>query len=118
MNDWEIFLLIVCGFIAGVINTLAGSGSLFTLPILLFLGLPANIANGTNRVGILLQTLVGAFTLYRGGKIKLSGDLKFIVPVTLGSVTGAMVAVGIDEGVLRNVIGWVMLLLLINLEKQ
>jgi len=43
---------IAAGFLSGIINTLAGSGSVFTLPVLLYLGLPAHIANGTNRVGI------------------------------------------------------------------
>ena len=45
----------VVGFAAGFINTLAGSGSLLTLPLLILLGLPANVANGTNRVGVVLQ---------------------------------------------------------------
>ena len=44
---------------AGVINTLAGGGSLLTLPILIFSGLPPNIANGTNRVGLLIQSIFG-----------------------------------------------------------
>ena len=47
----------IVGFIAGFVNTLAGSGSLITLPVLILLGLPANVANGTNRVGILVQNL-------------------------------------------------------------
>jgi len=58
--EWYIyFVVIFIGFIAGFINTLAGSGSLLTLPLLMFLGLPANVANGTNRIAILLQNIVG-----------------------------------------------------------
>ena len=57
--DWYLYIaVIVAGFVAGFINTLAGSGSLITLPLLIFLGLPANIANGTNRIAILLQNAV------------------------------------------------------------
>ena len=52
-------ILIVVGFFAGVINTLAGGGSLFTLPVLIFLGLPPTIANGTNRIAIVIQSLSG-----------------------------------------------------------
>ena len=53
--DWGIFL--VAGITTGIINTLAGSGSLITLPIFIFVcGLPAPIANGTNRIGVLLQS--------------------------------------------------------------
>ena len=48
------------GFLAGVINTLAGGGSLFTLPVLIFLGLPPQVANGTNRIAIVVQSFVEA----------------------------------------------------------
>ncbi|MBD3216914.1 MAG: TSUP family transporter, partial [candidate division Zixibacteria bacterium] len=58
--DWYFYpLLIAGGFACGFINILAGSGSLITLPILIFLGLPANVANGTNRVAILFQNIIG-----------------------------------------------------------
>lgn len=53
--DYNILLLILVGFIAGVINTIAGGGSLLTLPMLIFMGLPSSIANGTNRIAILIQ---------------------------------------------------------------
>ncbi len=52
-------LIVAAGFAAGFINTLAGSGSLVTLPLLIFAGLPSTVANGTNRVAILLQNVVG-----------------------------------------------------------
>ncbi|HPX06839.1 MAG TPA: sulfite exporter TauE/SafE family protein, partial [Tenuifilaceae bacterium] len=59
MNDLLVYILMIAaGTAAGFINTLAGSGSLLTLPLLIFLGLPANVANGTNRIGILLQSIV------------------------------------------------------------
>ena len=53
----ELLLLVLIGFVAGVINILAGGGSLLTLPMLIFLGLPPSIANGTNRVAILIQNV-------------------------------------------------------------
>jgi uncharacterized membrane protein YfcA len=59
MELTTIGLLILAGLFAGFINTLAGSGSLITLPLLIFLGLPANVANGTNRIAVFLQSIVG-----------------------------------------------------------
>ena len=56
---FEAVFLVVIGFLAGVINTLAGGGSLFTLPALIFLGLPPQVANGTNRIAIVVQSLRG-----------------------------------------------------------
>ena len=50
--DW--IVLISIGIFAGALNTIAGGGSLLTLPFLIFLGLPPSIANGTNRIAILL----------------------------------------------------------------
>jgi len=62
--DWYFYpLIIIAGFIAGFINTLAGSGSLVTLPLLMFIGLSPHMANGTNRVAILLQNIVGVNSL-------------------------------------------------------
>ena len=60
--EWYHYLLIIgAGILAGFINTLAGSGSLLTLPMLMFIGLPPIVANGTNRIAIMLQSLVGSW---------------------------------------------------------
>lgn len=113
MEPLHFVVAIVAGFLAGIINTLAGSGSLFTLPVLLFLGLSPHVANGTNRVGILLQTLVGAFTLYKRTRYKIGKDAFYIIPTVLGSIVGALIAVNIPENTLRTTIGIVMIVLLV-----
>lgn len=110
---WHYALTIAAGIIAGVVNTLAGSGSLFTLPLLLFLGLPPHLANGTNRVGILAQTFAGALTLYRNGHYKPGKDSYLIIPPMLGSALGAYVATTTPESILKITIGFVMSFLLI-----
>ena len=100
------------GVLAGFINTLAGSGSLLTLPLLILLGLPANVANGTNRVGVLLQTIVAVATFRRRGALPLEGSWKLIVPAVVGGILGAEFAVDLDEALLRQTIGVLMLVLL------
>jgi uncharacterized membrane protein YfcA len=102
----------VTGFAAGVINTLAGSGSLITLPILIVLGLPANVANGTNRVGVLLQNIVAVTTFHRHGALEAGGSWKLVLPAVAGSVLGAELALDLDETLLRRVIGVLMLAML------
>jgi uncharacterized membrane protein YfcA len=102
----------ITGFVAGFINTLAGSGSLLTLPILILLGLPANVANGTNRVGVLLQNIVAVATFRRSGTLELAGSWKLIVPALVGGVLGAELAVDLDEALMRRIIGVLMLVLL------
>ena len=113
MEPYHYIIGILAGFIAGIINTLAGSGSLFTLPVLMFMGLSPHVANGTNRVGILPQTFVGAITLYRKGNIKIGRDGYYIIPTVLGSCLGAYIALEISEHALRTTIGVVMLILLV-----
>ena len=103
----------ITGFVAGFINTLAGSGSLLTLPILILLGLPANVANGTNRVGVLLQNIVAVATFRQRGALPLAGSWKLIVPSVVGAVLGAELAVDLDEALLRQTIGALMIVLIV-----
>jgi len=110
---WYIILLaILGGGAAGFINTLAGSGSIITLPLLIFLGLPANVANGTNRLGALLQTAVSVVTFIKRGKFDLSGSFWLILPAVIGSLVGAYIAVDLDVKTMTYTIGAVMVLLL------
>lgn len=116
MLDTQTTLLaLAIGLVTGFINTLAGSGSLVTLPFLLFLGLPADIANGTNRVSILAAAIVGAITLQRETKMKLSDKWIYVVPAVLGAIAGAIVAANIDANVMETVIGIVIGAMLIPL---
>ncbi len=110
---WYLYPAIVgAGFIAGFINTLAGSGSLVTLPLLIFIGLPATVANGTNRVGILLQNVVSSSSFSRSGVLDLRGTIILGIPAILGSILGAQIAVNLDEVLMRRAIGVVMVLML------
>jgi uncharacterized membrane protein YfcA len=101
----------VAGFVAGFMNTLAGSGSLLTLPILILLGLDANVANGTNRVGVVLQNIVAVATFQRRGALPLAGSWKLIAASVVGAVVGAELAVDFDEALLRRIIGVLLLVL-------
>jgi uncharacterized membrane protein YfcA len=103
----------ITGFVAGYINTLAGSGSLITLPMLILLGLPANIANGTNRVGILLQNIVAVATFQRGGVLDTAGSVRLVLPAVAGSFIGAQLAVDLDETLMRQLIGALMIVMLV-----
>jgi len=110
--SWYLYLaLVAAGFGAGYINTLAGSGSLLTLPLLIFLGLPAPVANGTNRVAILLQNVVGVTSFHRKKVLDVQGGAWLALPAIVGSIFGARIAVEIDETVMRTTIGVLMLVM-------
>ncbi|MBK8968983.1 MAG: sulfite exporter TauE/SafE family protein [Lewinellaceae bacterium] len=94
----ETLLFIVGGIATGIINTLAGSGSLITLPIFVFLcGLPAPVANGTNRIGVIFQTIVGVRGFKKMGITSFTGSTWLIVPSVAGAIVGSRIAVELNE---------------------
>jgi uncharacterized membrane protein YfcA len=105
--------VIAAGFVAGFINTLAGSGSLVTLPLLIFMGLPATVANGTNRVAIVLQNMVGVTSFHREFALDVRGAVILSAPAIVGSVLGAQIATDMDEILMRRVIGALMVVMLV-----
>lgn len=106
----ELLYLIVIGFIAGVINTLAGGGSLLTLPMLIFLGLPPNVANGTNRVAILIQNIFGMAGYKSKGVSTYPYSIYLGISALLGSIIGAQIAVDIKGEIFNKILAIVMLL--------
>lgn len=87
-----ICILLITGFLAGIINTMAGGGSNLSIPALMILGLPADVANATNRVSVLFQSLTAANGYKKHGKLDIP-DLRIIVSTTLvGGLVGATFA--------------------------
>lgn len=106
----EAIAIAVSGTFAGFVNTLAGAGSLVTLPVLLHLGLSADVANATNRVGVFLASAAGATGFDAGGKLDRRAALTLSVPALLGAVLGALLAVVLPDTIFRPVmIGMLML---------
>lgn len=111
---WYMYVAgIAAGFVCGWINTLAGSGSLVTLPVLLAMGLPANVANGTNRIAIVLQNAVAVTGFQQKRVLDTRGGLLLSVPTALGAVVGAHIALNLDEQMMRRTIGALMVVMLI-----
>lgn len=113
MTTPEIALLVGGGLVAGVVNTLAGGGSLLTVPLLVLLGLPGTVANGTNRIGVLLQNLTAARRFRAEGIPGLAGALPILAPILVGSVLGAAAISRVSDANFNRAFGVVMLLLLV-----
>ena len=90
-------LLFLVGLIAGALNVIAGGGSLLSLPVMIFLGLPPTVANGTNRVAILLQNVGASWSFHRRGLVSREWLLIAVPPAILGAVFGTIAAVKIGE---------------------
>lgn len=96
--EWYIYLAVIgVGILVGFINTLAGSGSLLSLPLLIFLGLDANTANGTNRIGILMQSLVATGKFKQQKVFSWKEGIWLSIPAVIGSIIGALFASKTDS---------------------
>ena len=111
----DVIILLICGVIAGFINTVAGGGSLLTLPILIFMGLPSNIANGTNRIAIFMQNI---FSI-SGYKSRGVSDFKYSswlsVSALIGSIIGAKIAINIDEAMFNKILSVVIIIVVLTI---
>ena len=111
----DIIILLICGVIAGFINTVAGGGSLLTLPILIFMGLPSNIANGTNRIAIFMQNI---FSI-SGYKSRGVSDFKYSswlsVSALIGSIIGAKIAININEDMFNKILSVVIIIVVLSI---
>ncbi len=105
-------LLFVAGVVAGWINTLAGGGSMLTVPVMVFMGLPGPVANGTNRIGVIAQNLTAVLGFFRKGfsDFKLSASLA--VCSSAGAYFGAMAGVRLAGVWFERVLAMIMLAML------
>ena len=94
---WILPGLFLAGIGAGFINVLAGAGSMLTLPALIFVGLDPIAANGTNRIGILLENLTAARTFYRHNLVDLKMGIKLALWTLPGAMLGAIAGIHIGN---------------------
>ncbi|VAV94911.1 hypothetical protein MNBD_ALPHA05-1262, partial [hydrothermal vent metagenome] len=97
MEYWQLLLLLfAAGIASGWINVLAGGGSILSVPIMVFLGLPGPVANGTNRIGIIAQNAMAVAGFFRKGfsDFKLSASLAACA--SIGAFFGANVGVKLE----------------------
>ena len=103
-------ILAIIGFIAGVINTLAGGGSLLTLPMLIFMGLPPAIANGTNRIGIFIQSISSIAGFKSKGIRPTSFGIYLGISALIGSFIGAQIAIDVKGEIFNKILAVVMII--------
>ena len=96
---WEIAVLIIAGVAGGFINVMAGGGSVITVPVMIFLGVPGPVANGTNRLPILAHNITAALTYLHHG-LPQSG---MILSLALCAIPGACRRAGRSSTAHRNV---------------
>lgn len=108
-----IALLIFAGFLVGVINTIAGSGTVISYSLFMMLGLPVNLANGTIRLGVIMQTLASTLNFKKHKALDWKKGFKLALPVVLGSIIGAQIAVEINEAIFEKILAGILLIMLL-----
>jgi len=110
MEHWYYYvLLVVVGIIVGIINTMSGGGSLLTLPILIFVGLPSNVANGTNRIAIFVQSIFNIAGYHSKHAIDKSPFPFYIsISATIRAIIGAKLAIDIKGELFNKILAVVM----------
>jgi Predicted permeases len=101
MEFVHLLLIAIVGILCGFINIMAGSGSLISLPALMAVGLSPHVANATNRVGILLQNIVGTASFSKQKVLPFKQGLLLAIPTSAGSIAGAYFAVDASASLIR-----------------
>ncbi|MBX2804233.1 MAG: sulfite exporter TauE/SafE family protein [Myxococcales bacterium] len=102
-------VLLAVGLVAGVVNTLAGGGSFLTLSAMIWLGLPPQVANATNRVGVMAQSLTAVAAFRRAGVQSDAPLLPQALAVVGGGIVGATLSAVLDPAVFERVLALTML---------
>ncbi len=101
---WKAAVLVAAGVMGGFVNTIAGGGSMITVPALMLMGMPADLANGTNRVGILQQSITGIRGFDKSGKLEKKAILPMLAPTVSGAALGALSTTWLPPDVLKPVL--------------
>jgi hypothetical protein len=104
----ESLALVGVGAVSGALNVLAGGGSFLSLPLLIFLGLPPGVANGTNRIAILVQNMGAVWRFRRHGLVDRSWIALAALPAAAGAVLGTWAAIEIGDAAFRRVLAVLM----------
>ncbi|MBK9098259.1 MAG: sulfite exporter TauE/SafE family protein [bacterium] len=110
-----LIILFVVGIISGFLNVNAGGGSALTLPALIFLGLESSVANGTNRIGILVQNISAVYSFKREKYHDLKTSLilsSFTLP---GAIAGSFFAINLNDDIFQKILGVIMIGIIISM---
>jgi uncharacterized membrane protein YfcA len=105
----DLALLAGAAFLAGVVNAIAGGGSLISFPALLAVGYPSITANVTNAIAVLPGYLGGSHAYRRelagqGSEVRILGAIS-----ALGALCGALLLVVSSQALFDRLVPWLVL---------
>ncbi len=102
MDPFTIAVLVTAGLLAGFLNTLAGGGSVLTIPALEYATGSPGLANATNRVALLLQNIVAVRAFQKGGALPKGIAVRCAIPAVFGGILGAWIATVLPPQAMRT----------------
>lgn len=115
LNLQSIIILFLVGIISGFLNVNAGGGSTLTLPALIFLGLESSVANGTNRIGILVQNISAVYSFKREKYLDLKTSLMLSSYTLPGAIAGSFFAINLNDEIFQKILGVVMIGIILSM---
>lgn len=109
-STYDILLLIGAGIFAGSVNTIAGGGSLLTLPLLIFMGLPSSVANGTNRIAIAVSTLSANIGYASKNVVTYPFSIYLGISALFGAILGARIAIEIEGAIFNRILAIIIIM--------
>lgn len=104
LNLLNIVLLSLAGIAAGFINTLAGGGAMITVPLMILMGIPADVANGSNRLAVVSQSLTAVRTFHKRSAFQGVDIIPLLMPTVLGTLLGALFISYIPEALVKTIL--------------
>ena len=112
--EWYLYVaFFFVGILASAINSIAGGGSTISLPIMIFLGLPPTVANGTNRIGLFLGNLTSALNMCKHGLVNKEIYCRLLWPTLVGSLFGIFFLAKLNDKVFQGILSLAILLVVI-----
>ena len=108
MDPLHILVVLAAGLLAGAGNAIAGGGTTLSFPILVWAGLPPQVANATNTLGLIAGSVGGAWS-YRERIKKQAGWALLWIPALIGGAAGAALLLLLSNDTFEQVAPWLVL---------
>ena len=118
MEPWQYIALLLVGIVVGFVNVMAGGGSLLSIPVMLFMGAPAPVANGTNRIAILAQMATAVVAFFRKGYSDFKLSLTLSLAAVPGAVAGAFIGAHLEGAWFNRILAVIMLVVMLVMATQ
>lgn len=118
MEPWQYIALLLLGIVVGFVNVMAGGGSLLSIPVMLFMGVPAPVANGTNRIAILAQMATAVVAFFRKGYSDFKLSLTLSLAAVPGAVAGAFIGAHLEGAWFNRILAVIMLVVMLVMATQ